>query len=140
MRRRRASKSATALAVIVIIVAAASACGYHTVGHAGALPPDIHTIAIPAFVSHSQTFRMEQLLTDAVIREFDTRTQFKVVHDARDDSDAVLIDCLTLFGANLLDAHGDDPDGLQARIDALCRDFRECAALARETAGNAAKA
>lgn len=37
-----------------------------------------------------------------------------------DDSDAVLIDCLTLFGANLLDAHGDDPDGLQARIDALC--------------------
>jgi hypothetical protein len=33
---------------------------------------------------------MEQLLTDAVIREFDTRTQFKVVHDARDDSDAVL--------------------------------------------------
>ena len=65
-------------------------CGYHTAGHTGALPPTIHTIAIPAFVSQSRTFRIEQQLTDAVVREFDTRTQFRVVQDPHQDADAVL--------------------------------------------------
>ncbi len=65
-------------------------CGYHAVGHADALPPTIRTIAIPAFVSHSQTFRIEQLLTDAVVREFNTRTQFHVVPNLRTETDAVL--------------------------------------------------
>lgn len=68
----------------------ASACGYHTVGSKADLPQNIHTIAIPGFVSHSQTFRIEQLLTDAVVREFDSRTQYRVVHDAKNDADAVL--------------------------------------------------
>ena len=68
----------------------ASGCGYHTLGHSGALPPNIHTIAIPGFVSQSRTFRIEQQLTDAVVREFDTRTQFRIVHDAGQDADAVL--------------------------------------------------
>ena len=72
------------------VVLATSGCGYHTVGHAGAMPPNIRTIAIPGFVSHSQTFRVEQLLTDAVVREFNTRTQFRIVHDDSQDADAVL--------------------------------------------------
>ena len=67
-----------------------SGCGYHTVGHTVALPQNVHTIAIPGFVSQSQTFRIEQRLTDAVVREFNTRTQFHVIHEARADSDAVL--------------------------------------------------
>src|SRR5271169_4184834 len=77
-----------ALALAASLVS--GSCGYHEVGHANALPPTIRTIAIPAFASHSQTFRIEQLLTDAVIREFDARTQFKVVHDTHQDADAVL--------------------------------------------------
>ena len=77
-----------ALALVVSLFA--TGCGYHTVGHTGALPPNIRTIAIPGFVSHSQTFRIEQLLTDAVVREFNTRTQFHIVHDERQDADAVL--------------------------------------------------
>lgn len=77
--------------VLVLCVACiASGCGYHAVGHANALPPTIHTIAIPAFVSQSQTFRIEQLLTDAVVQEFNSRTQFRVVHDLKQDSDATL--------------------------------------------------
>ncbi len=73
-----------------ISLPAMTSCGYHEVGHANALPPTIRTIAIPAFASHTQTFRIEQLLTDAVIREFDARTQFKVIHDTHQDADAVL--------------------------------------------------
>ena len=65
-------------------------CGYHTVGSASELPQNIHTIAIPGFVSHSQTFRVEQLLTDAVVREFDARTQYHVIHDEHAGADAVL--------------------------------------------------
>ena len=84
----RAGKCAIMFALAVIL--AATGCGYHTVGHADALPPNIRTIAVPAFVSHSQTFRVEQLLTDAVIHEFNVRTQFHVVPDTRHDADAVL--------------------------------------------------
>jgi outer membrane lipopolysaccharide assembly protein LptE/RlpB len=69
---------------------AASSCGYHTPGHSAALAPNIRTIAIPGFVSQSRMFRVEQSLTDAVVREFNTRTQFQIVHDERHDADAVL--------------------------------------------------
>jgi outer membrane lipopolysaccharide assembly protein LptE/RlpB len=69
---------------------AASGCGYHTAGNTAALPQNIHTIAIPGFASHSQTFRIEQLLTDAVVREFNARTQYHVLHEATGDADAVL--------------------------------------------------
>jgi outer membrane lipopolysaccharide assembly protein LptE/RlpB len=79
--------SATALAALSL---AAIACGYHTVGHTVALPQNVHIIAIPGFVSQSQTFRVEQRLTDAVVREFNTRTQFHVILEARNDADATL--------------------------------------------------
>jgi Lipopolysaccharide-assembly len=78
--------SAVALAVGLSV----SGCGYHTAGSAAALPQTVHTIAIPDFVSHSQTFRIEQLLTDAVVREFNARTQYHVLHDTKSDADAVL--------------------------------------------------
>jgi outer membrane lipopolysaccharide assembly protein LptE/RlpB len=78
------------LAVVLGVAFLALGCGYHTVGHSSALPPNIRTIAIPGFVSQSQTFRIEQLLTDAVVREFNTRTQFRIVHDTKEDADAVL--------------------------------------------------
>lgn len=65
-------------------------CGYHTVGHTIALPQNVRTIAIPGFLSQSQTFRIEQIMTDAVVREFNTRTQFHVIHQANADADAVL--------------------------------------------------
>jgi outer membrane lipopolysaccharide assembly protein LptE/RlpB len=79
----------TALVALALSITG-SGCGYHTVGHAVALPQNVHTIAIPGFVSQSQTFRIEQRLTDAVVREFNTRTQFHVIHEAQNDPDAVL--------------------------------------------------
>ncbi|WP_213804250.1 bifunctional adenosylcobinamide kinase/adenosylcobinamide-phosphate guanylyltransferase [Granulicella sp. dw_53] len=36
------------------------------------------------------------------------------------DCDVLLIDCLTLFASNLLEAHGEDSLRLQAQIDELC--------------------
>jgi outer membrane lipopolysaccharide assembly protein LptE/RlpB len=76
-------------------------CGYHP-SEAVELPQNIHTIAIPGFVSHSQTFRIEQLLTDAVVREFNARTQYHVIHDANGDADAVLKATVLSASANPL--------------------------------------
>jgi outer membrane lipopolysaccharide assembly protein LptE/RlpB len=72
------------------LVLTAPGCGYHTVGSKAELPQNIRTIAIPGFVSQSQTFRVEQLLTDAVVREFNSRTQYHVVHETKGDADAML--------------------------------------------------
>ncbi|MGD0414549.1 MAG: LptE family protein [Terriglobales bacterium] len=77
-------------------------CGYHTAGNAVELPQNIRTIAIPGFVSHSQTFRIEQLLTDAVVREFNARTQYHVVHETNGDADAVLKATVLSASANPL--------------------------------------
>jgi outer membrane lipopolysaccharide assembly protein LptE/RlpB len=79
-----------AATVTLALTLAASGCGYHTAGHASQLPPNVRTIAIPGFVSHTQRFRIEQVLTAAVVQEFNTRTQFRVVHEAPADADAVL--------------------------------------------------
>jgi len=89
-------------AVMLGVGLAASGCGYHTAGNAVELPQNIRTIAIPGFVSHSQTFRIEQLLTDAVVREFNARTQYHVVHETNGDADAVLKATVLSASANPL--------------------------------------
>ena len=86
-------KFAPRAAILIVALTAAlcgAGCGYRTLGHSSALPGNVHSIAIPVFASHARTFRVEQLLTDAVIREFNTRTQFRIVRDPREDADAVL--------------------------------------------------
>ena len=79
-----------AAALVLAVSLVGGGCGYHTAGHAVTLPQNVRTIAIPGFVSQSPTFRVEQVMTDAVVREFNTRTQFHVIHETRPDADAVL--------------------------------------------------
>jgi outer membrane lipopolysaccharide assembly protein LptE/RlpB len=64
-------------------------CGYHTAGRANLLPSDLRTIAVPAFVNQTQTYKIEQTLTAAVVQEFSTRTNYHVI-SAPDSADAVL--------------------------------------------------
>jgi adenosylcobinamide kinase/adenosylcobinamide-phosphate guanylyltransferase len=44
----------------------------------------------------------------------------RIVKSAGADSDVVLVDCLTLFASNLLEAHGEDIANTQPRFDDLC--------------------
>ena len=74
-------------ALVVLLVL--SACGYHTAGKASLIPPDVKTIAIPSFVNQTQTYHIESILTQAVVREFNTRTRYRIVSDPQ-DADAVL--------------------------------------------------
>lgn len=82
--RRLGSASALALCLLV------SACGYHTAGRASLLPEDVRTIAVPGFVNQTQTYKIEQILTAAVVQEFVTRTHYHIANDASNAADATL--------------------------------------------------
>ena len=66
------------LAVLVMLALMAS-CGYHTAGATTSLPPDVKVLAIPAFQNQTHTYHLETGLTGAMIREFNTRTRYRVV-------------------------------------------------------------
>jgi outer membrane lipopolysaccharide assembly protein LptE/RlpB len=70
-------------------VLVASGCGYHVVGRANTLPAGAHTIAIRAFVNRTTQYRIEQILTQALVHEFIARTKYRVVPEA-DGADLVL--------------------------------------------------
>jgi len=79
-----------AAAVLSLLALAVSGCGYKTGGHAATLPADVHTLAIPAFVNQSKTYRVEQRLTAAVVREFIGRTHYRVLNQESGNADATL--------------------------------------------------
>jgi outer membrane lipopolysaccharide assembly protein LptE/RlpB len=68
-----------------------TACGYHTAGHAVQLPDNVKTIAVPAFKNETLTYRIEQMLTASVVREFTTRTHYRILNETSEDADATLI-------------------------------------------------
>jgi outer membrane lipopolysaccharide assembly protein LptE/RlpB len=78
------------VALTACVAITLAGCGYHVAGHATRLPQNVHTIAVPAFVNKTHTYRIEQLLTETTVREFITRTQYHIVNRPDDDADAVL--------------------------------------------------
>jgi outer membrane lipopolysaccharide assembly protein LptE/RlpB len=79
-----------AIAVLTLSCIVMGGCGYHTAAAATRIPPDVRTIAIPAFVNKTQTYKVEQQITQAVVREMITRTKYRVVYDTTSDADATL--------------------------------------------------
>ncbi len=67
-----------------------ASCGYRTGSHSSRLPTEVKTIAVPAFTNQTQSYRVEQVLTAAVVREFVTRTKFRVLPEISNDADATL--------------------------------------------------
>ncbi len=78
------------LALIAFALLGLAGCGYHTLGAATHLPPDVRTLAVPEFATRSEAYRTETVMTQAVIREFNARTRLRVTPDADPDADAVL--------------------------------------------------
>jgi outer membrane lipopolysaccharide assembly protein LptE/RlpB len=75
---------------LVPLLLLCAGCGYHTAGHVVQLPENVKTIAIPAFKNETLTYRIDQMLTSSVVREFTTRTHYRIVNDASDEADATL--------------------------------------------------
>jgi outer membrane lipopolysaccharide assembly protein LptE/RlpB len=79
-----------AFLALTALLAALTGCGYHSTGAATHLPPDVRTLSVPVFGTHTDAYRSETILTDAVIREFAARTRFRVTPEADPDADAIL--------------------------------------------------
>jgi outer membrane lipopolysaccharide assembly protein LptE/RlpB len=77
-------------ALVTLFCFFGAGCGYHTAGHAVTIPDNVRTIAIPAFVNQTQTYKIEQMLTAAVVKELVTRTHYRVINQENDDADAAL--------------------------------------------------
>jgi len=74
-------------AAVVFLLAG---CGYHTAGSATHIPGNVRSIAVPVFATHAQAYHTEMALTQAVIRELNTRTRYRVLNSDDGDADAVL--------------------------------------------------
>ncbi|MGA3052810.1 MAG: LPS assembly lipoprotein LptE [Candidatus Korobacteraceae bacterium] len=69
----------TILVGIAVLLLATGGCGYHTGGQAVRLPTDLHTLYVPTFINATSIYRIEQTITEDVIREFHDRTHYRIV-------------------------------------------------------------
>jgi outer membrane lipopolysaccharide assembly protein LptE/RlpB len=80
----------TVAAACASLALLAAGCGYHTLGAATHLPPDVKTLAVPLFATRTESNGTDTAMTEAVIQEFAARTRFRVIGNADGDADAVL--------------------------------------------------
>src|SRR5271156_1844793 len=86
----KAQRLAGLVLVWPALLLASTGCGYHTAGHTAQLPENVETIAVPAFTNSTTTYRIEQMLTASVVREFTTRTHYHILNDPSEAADATL--------------------------------------------------
>lgn len=67
------------LAVMALAAAVAAGCGYRVAGRATHLPESVKTIAVPALENRTSQYRIEQRLTEALVRELLSRGRYRVV-------------------------------------------------------------
>ena len=75
--------------VALLAIVSLPGCGYHVAGKASRLPQNVHTLAVPVFENRSRSYRIEAKLTAAVVREFDARTQYRIISDPA-NADAIM--------------------------------------------------
>jgi outer membrane lipopolysaccharide assembly protein LptE/RlpB len=77
---------------------ALTGCGYHTAGAATHIPANVQTIDVPIFKNHTQSYHVEVAMTQAVLKELQSRTAFKTEsNEDLGDADAVLRGVVTGF-------------------------------------------
>jgi hypothetical protein len=83
------------LALLTALLLAGASCGYHTTGKAVRLPQNVRSIYVPTFTNDTHSFRVEQVLTAAVVQELRSRTNFQVVLSDKEPADATLNGTIT---------------------------------------------
>lgn len=63
-------------------------CGYHQVGAATHVPADVRTVSVPIFQSRVQAYYTEVAFTEAVVRELNTRTKYRVLTNVSSTTNA----------------------------------------------------
>ena len=75
----------------VLTLAGMTGCGYHQAGAAAHIPANVRTLAVPIFASKVQAYNTETVFTQAVVRELNTRTSYRVLTSGDGtNADAVL--------------------------------------------------
>jgi outer membrane lipopolysaccharide assembly protein LptE/RlpB len=74
---------------LCLLPVALASCGYHVAGTTDVLPKNVKTIAIPAFGNITTRYKISDLLSAAITREFISRTRYQIVSDPN-QADAVL--------------------------------------------------
>jgi outer membrane lipopolysaccharide assembly protein LptE/RlpB len=65
-------------------------CGYHTAGYATHIPSNVRSLSVPIFATRVQAYRTEMAFTQAVVRELNTRTRYRILNNDSTDADATL--------------------------------------------------
>jgi outer membrane lipopolysaccharide assembly protein LptE/RlpB len=78
------------LALSLLVFTLFTGCGYHTAGSATHIPANVRTLAVPIFSTRTQAYHTEMAYTQAVIRELNTRTRYRVLNTDTPDADAML--------------------------------------------------
>ena len=63
---------------LLAVTLAYSACGYRVRSSVGTLPSEAHSIGIPTFKNLTTQYKIEQLISGAVLKEFSMRTRATV--------------------------------------------------------------
>ena len=72
-------------------------CGYHPVGSPAHLPSTARTLAVPVFQNTTQSYHTEVAFTQAVVREFSSRTPYRLVAGNDADADVKLDGTITAY-------------------------------------------
>src|SRR5690348_17062098 len=74
----------------LLLLTALTGCGYHQAGSATHIPANVRTLAVPIFATKVQAYNTEMSFTQAVVRELNTRTRYRVLTSDTEDADATL--------------------------------------------------
>ncbi len=83
---------------LLLSLAALSGCGYHAAGNAVHMPANARILDVPTFKNHTQAYHVELTMTEAVLKAFQSRTDYRTVSaDASAEADATLHGDITGF-------------------------------------------
>ncbi len=74
----------------LILLVTLTGCGYHQAGSATHIPANVQTLAVPIFATHAQAYHTEAAFTEAIVRELNTRTKYRIINTDSPDADAIL--------------------------------------------------
>src|SRR6266481_1806454 len=85
-QRRSKVRLRCCAALVAIVMLAGGGCAGYRFGAASLYPPDIQTVYVPVFESNSFRRNLGEWLTEAVCKEIELKTPYKVVGTPNADS------------------------------------------------------
>jgi hypothetical protein len=115
-----ATRAAVRRAVVAaaILVATAAGCSTYQIGNRSLYPAHIRTVYVPTFESNSFRRNLGERLTEAVVKEIELKTPYKVV--ATPDADSVLTGLIASEGKRVVaENRYDDPRQVEVRMQVM---------------------